>query len=282
MEQRAYQDVFRNRIQRGGPRSGGGYSTQKIGAVGANLAAVACFFTHLWQTPSPKLRRTDQSNLLRQAAFFLRALGRLTEIPLERMRAELRNAVSQKKWKEAAIIGGHLCEIQLELGNVAGAIADGDQAVIFADRGREPTQQRGQRVYYANALNQAGRRTEVDYFFREVQDLEPKGRPKRNKFRGDVEHLEFLLADVERTAWQVTMDVVAFARPDQDTKKPTANRKHAVTFQNHFPIVCKEVAQQAQGALRSDHLTLLLRGRYREFLARTELNSCLVDASSEL
>ena len=73
----------------------GFYSTNKLGAIGADLAAVAAFFDEPWSRVSPNLSEADQAWLLNQAAFRLRALGRLTEA-LQPMRAGLEMRVQQK------------------------------------------------------------------------------------------------------------------------------------------------------------------------------------------
>ena len=74
----ARRDVYRDRILRG-TGSGGNYSTFKLGAIGADLGAVACFFDTPWTAVSPNLTPAAQAWLLNEAAFSLRALGRLTE-----------------------------------------------------------------------------------------------------------------------------------------------------------------------------------------------------------
>lgn len=77
-QQEACEKVYRDRILRG-TGSGGFYSSRKLGAIGADLAAVAAFFDEPWSRVSPNLREGTQAWLLNEAAFSLRALGRLTE-----------------------------------------------------------------------------------------------------------------------------------------------------------------------------------------------------------
>ena len=73
--------------------------SRKLGAFGSDLGAVACFFEHPWSRVSPALAEADQAWMLNEAAYRLRALGRLTEA-LEPMRAGLENVVKQEKWAE--------------------------------------------------------------------------------------------------------------------------------------------------------------------------------------
>ena len=109
------------------------YSTKKLGAFGSDLGAVACFFETPWSRVSPALTEADQAWLLNEAAFRLRALGRLTEA-LEPMRAGLEMRIKQEDWKSAAISASNLSELELTLGEVAGAVGDAEQSVTYADR----------------------------------------------------------------------------------------------------------------------------------------------------
>jgi hypothetical protein len=81
------EDVYIARILRG-TELDGFYSTTKLGAFGADLGAVACFFEEPWKRLASGLSEEDQAWLLSEAAFRLRGLGRLTEA-LEPTRASL-------------------------------------------------------------------------------------------------------------------------------------------------------------------------------------------------
>ncbi len=116
--QEACDKVYIDRILRG-TGSDGFYSWKKLGAIGADLAAVAAFFDEPWSQVSPNLTEADQAWLLNEAAFRLRALGRLTEA-LQPMRAGLEMAVQQKDWKNAAIGASNLSELEVTLGRLAG------------------------------------------------------------------------------------------------------------------------------------------------------------------
>lgn len=76
-QQAACDKVYIDRILRG-TGQGGYYSSKKLGAIGADLGAVAAFFEQPWTRLSPNLREEWQAWLLSEAAFRLRALGRLT------------------------------------------------------------------------------------------------------------------------------------------------------------------------------------------------------------
>ena len=66
-QQEACDKVYVDRILRG-TGSDGFYSTKKLGAIGADLAAVAAFFDEPWSRVSPNLSEADQAWLLNEAA----------------------------------------------------------------------------------------------------------------------------------------------------------------------------------------------------------------------
>jgi hypothetical protein len=151
LQQGACEKVYRDRILRG-TDSGGFYSTKKLGAFGSDLGAVACFFETPWSRVSPALTEAAQAWLLNQAAFRLRALGRVTE-SLEPMRAALEMGVKQENWISAAIRASNLSELELTLGEVAGAVGDAAQSVTYADRSGDAFWRMGARTTHADALH---------------------------------------------------------------------------------------------------------------------------------
>jgi tetratricopeptide (TPR) repeat protein len=130
MQQEACDDVLYRRIARQGNEA---YAVKKIGAYGADLGAVACFFDLPWSRVSPNLSLPTQAWLLNNAALCLRALGRLSEA-LEPMRAGLAARIREENWKNAAASASNLSEIELTLGDVESAIRDAGAAVAHADR----------------------------------------------------------------------------------------------------------------------------------------------------
>jgi len=67
--QQACVEVYRDRILRGTGHDGF-YSAHKLGAFGADLGAVACFFEEPWKRLAPGLSDPDQAWLLNQAALW--------------------------------------------------------------------------------------------------------------------------------------------------------------------------------------------------------------------
>lgn len=176
LQQEACDKVYHDRILRG-TGSDGNYSTKKLGAFGSDLGAVACFFESPWRRVSAALNEADQAWLLGEAAFRLRALGRLTEA-LEPMRAGLEMSIKQENWKQAARSASNLSELELTLGEVARAVGDAEQAVTFADRSGYAFERMGLRTTHADALLQAGHRAEAEARFREAEQMQAERQPK--------------------------------------------------------------------------------------------------------
>lgn len=198
-QQRACDEVYHARIG----RKAEAYAVKKLGAFGSDLGAVACFFDQPWQRVSPTLTDADQAWLLNQAAFRLRALGRLTEA-LEPMRAGLEMRVQQEVWKSAAIIASNLSELELTLGEVAAAVQDAEQSVTHADRSDDAVERMINRTTHADALHQAGRRAEALKRFREAEQMQQEDQPDYPllySLRG-FQYADLLLAAPERAAWQ--------------------------------------------------------------------------------
>jgi tetratricopeptide (TPR) repeat protein len=193
LQQEACDEVYFARIQRGNEA----YSVRKLGAFGSDLGAVACFFAQTWSRISPGLTEPDQAWLLNQAAAWLRALGRLTE-SLEPVRAGLENYVKQENWKHAAILASNLSELELTLGEVAGAVGDAEQSVTYADRSGDASQRMINRTTHADALHQAGRWAEAEARFREAE--RQPAYPLLYS-TGGFRYCDLLLAEAERASW---------------------------------------------------------------------------------
>jgi tetratricopeptide (TPR) repeat protein len=179
MQQEVCDNVYFARIR----RRDESYTTKKLGAFGSELGAVACFFEQPWVRVSPSLKEGDQAWLLHEAAFCLRALGRLGEA-IEPMRSGLQFMVSKKYWKNAATSAGNLSEIELLLGEVPEAVKDGEQSVIYANRVNDSSARVKQRVKLADALHQAGNRGKAEEIFNQAAKIQAKREP--NNARGCV------------------------------------------------------------------------------------------------
>jgi tetratricopeptide (TPR) repeat protein len=225
LQQETCDKVYFDRIQRGEIA----YSTKKLGALGSDLGAVACFFETPWSRVSPALTEGDQAWLLNEAAFTLRALGRLAEA-LDPTRAGLDNYLKQERWGSAARLLGTLSELELTSGEVAGAVADAEEAVTFADRGGDAFECMAVRTIHAAALHQAGRRDEAEARFREAEQMQAESQrnyPLLYSVQG-FHYCDLLLSESERKA----------GKPEQELN----DGEHLV--------LCGAVAERATQALK--------------------------------
>jgi tetratricopeptide (TPR) repeat protein len=200
LQQDACDKVYRDRILRG-TGSGGFYSTSKLGALGSDLGAIACFFRQPWTELLLAISEGGQAWLLNEAATRLRALGRPTEA-LEPMRAGLEMRIKQEVWRSAAIVAGNLSELELTLGDVAAAMKDAEQSVTYADRSGNAFERIKQRVKRADALHHAGRRDEAEALLREAEQMQAEsqhGYPLLYSL-GGFNYCDLLLSEVEHAA----------------------------------------------------------------------------------
>jgi tetratricopeptide (TPR) repeat protein len=207
LQQEARAKVYRDRILRG-TGSNGFYSLRKLGAFGSDLGALACFFETPWSRVSPALTEVWQAWLLGEAAFCLRALGRLTKA-LEPMRAGLEMGARQENWAEAARRASNLSALELTLGEVAAAVKDAEQSVSYADRSGDAFQRMVNRTTHADALHQAGRRAEAEARFREAEKMQAELQPQYPLLyspRG-FRYCDLLLAEAEREAGRAQGEV---------------------------------------------------------------------------
>lgn len=201
LHQQACDNVYFTRILRGGGPEGF-YTRKKLGAIGADLRAVTCFFTTLWTIPAPDLNPTDQAWLFNEAAVLLRALGRLTEA-VEPMRASLEMRVEQQLWTGAARVVSNLSELELLRGEIAAAVNAGEEAIAYADRSGDAVLQMIMRTVLADALHQAGWRIKSQQLFEEAESRQATIQPEYPRLYSlqGVQYCDLLLADAERAMW---------------------------------------------------------------------------------
>jgi hypothetical protein len=266
LQQEACNEVYFARILRGREA----FSTFKLGAFGSDLGAIACFFDIPWIHISSTFPEAEQAWLLGEAAFRLRALGRLTEA-LEPMRAGQEKRKEQQDWESAAIIASNLSELELTLGEVAGAVADAEQSVIYADRSGDAFSRRAMRGTHADALHQVGRWMEAEARFREAEAQQAGIQPdypllySLHGFR----YCDLLLTEPERAAWQLIL------RPETQKTKPETAIAACIA-------VSKRAAHTLRIAVRNnlplldiamDHLTLGRAALYAAILEKSAIRS---------
>lgn len=266
-QQEALDQVYVDRILRG-TGNYGFYSWRKLGAIGADLAAVAAFFDEPWSRVSPTITGADQAWLLNQAALYLRFLGRLTEA-LQPMRAGLEMRVQSKDWTNAAISASNLSELEVTLGRLIDAVADARQSITYAGQIGEVSWRVVSRAFAADALHQSGRRAEAGALFAEAERLQKEWHPQFDLLSssGGFWYCDWLLAPAERAAWQALLHGAGFQivvdKPGEDDPA----------------TVCAEVERRGRKMfdwrepndplldIARDHLTLARVGFVRAILA---------------
>jgi hypothetical protein len=201
LHKQALSTVYHDRILRGTEV----YSIKKLGAIGADLGTVACFFSSPWTTLVPNLAPAAQVWLLHEAAYRLRALGRLAEA-VEPMRVALTKAIEQENWKSAAIRASNLSELELARGEVAAAVTTGEQSMTYADLSGAGDWQNFicSRMALADALHQVGCRDKSRRLFEETESRQAAKQPEEPllfSLQG-FQYCDLLLADAERAMWQ--------------------------------------------------------------------------------
>ena len=171
--QEALDEVYYGRICRGKEF----FSTNKLGAFGADLAALVSFFDPPWQNPVPNLTDADQAFILGQAGFRLRALGRLAEA-VQPLQAGLESIISMADWRNAATAAGNLSEIYLTLGDLRQAMAYAEQSRKLADTSGDSFRRIVSEAKLANALSQAGQLSEAEAAFREAELMQQGWQPQ--------------------------------------------------------------------------------------------------------
>ena len=165
--QQAHDEVHLHRIRRGREN----YAINKLGAFGADLAALACFFDHCWDRPTMALTERDRAILLGNAAYRLRGLGRLEECAGP-MQAALDRVVALPDFEEAAISASNLSELYVTLCDVASAVRVAEQSVAMADRCEDAFRRMALRTTLADALHLAGRVDAALAAFREAEAMQ--------------------------------------------------------------------------------------------------------------
>jgi tetratricopeptide (TPR) repeat protein len=264
--QEARDKVYTDRILRGTER-GGFYSTNMLGAIGADLAAVAAFFDRSasgpWSQVSPNLTEAAQAWLLSQAAFSLRALGRLTEA-LQPMRAALESEVRRRDWVNAAISASNLSELEVTLGRLPDAVTDARQAITYAEQGGDAFMRMVNHTAAADTLHQRGQRMEAGTLFAEAERMQQERQPQFDllySLRG-FQYCDWLLALAEQAAWQMVLNQHAANSPPQIAAG-------LVEVERRATITLKWMIDNEMGLLdiALDHLTLARMGVISAILA---------------
>ena len=269
MQQQACDDVYNTRIE----REEEFYSTRKLGAFGTDLGAVACFFDQPWQRISPVLSEDAKAWMVNNAAFNLRALGRLTDAA-EPMQTGLAMRVKQENWKSSAIIASNLSELELTLGDLAGAVRDAEQAVSHADRSGDAFQRMARRTTHADALHQSGRADIAMALFCEAEAMQAEMQPAYPLLYSlpGFRYCELLLAAPQACAWRCSVqncfNPLAVAALGQAQTCQLVTQRAAQT------LAWMEQSNMSLLDIALDHLTLGRATLFAAILAGQPLAPC--------
>jgi len=202
-------EVYRGRIV----RKGEDYLVKKLGAVGADLGLLTLFFDLPFEHPSADFPESAQAWLLNQAAYRLRALGRLREAAAP-MLSSLVSYDEQENWRLAAIVAANLSELQLALGDVTAAVMVGENPVGHADRGGDKFQHVTSRIKIADAQHQAGAYSDAEALYVDAEQRQAAydaDHPRLYSFNGYC-YCDLLLslgqADSVRNRASYALDIV--------------------------------------------------------------------------
>ncbi|MBC8031971.1 MAG: DUF4062 domain-containing protein [Pyrinomonadaceae bacterium] len=171
--QEALAEVLQPRIHRGNIY----FSTRNLGAYGADLTALSSFFNSQWNEPVSGLSATSSALVLSIAGYNLRALGKLRE-STQPTQASLDATRSLNDWENAASAAITNSETNLTMGDLSQALSDVQEGVGFADQSTNSFLQFYSRTALACVLHQAGRLSESEDKFQEVEKAQEKLHPE--------------------------------------------------------------------------------------------------------
>ncbi|MEL7336438.1 MAG: hypothetical protein AAFN70_09595 [Planctomycetota bacterium] len=278
-QQEVCDNVYIDRILRGGG-SDGFYSTKMLGAIGADLSAAAAFFDQPWTNLSPNLSEPAQAWLLNDAAYHLRALGRLTEA-VQPMRAGLEQRIKQEVWKSASVIASNLSQLELTLGRVSSSVESARRSVEYADRSKNTFQRMSKRTAAADALHHFGEFDEAAELFAAAESLQKEQQPQYPllySLQGFL-YCDLLLENAERSAWRAIISGKVSAAVPLTGSTSQSEASGQVRRDSETAISeCEEVERRANKMfewrvpddpvldIALDHLTLARVELYRALL----------------
>jgi tetratricopeptide (TPR) repeat protein len=166
--------VYWKRIQ----RKNEFYSLKVLGAIGADIAALANFFERLWDKPLERISPKGQSLLLDEAGESLHVLGRVSDA-VKPMKLLLRRGLDSKNLKDAVRGAITLSELSLTMGKIEEAVSFGCDGVKYADEKRGNFHRQVSRSTLADALHQSGKFAEAERWFAEAEEIEKQRKPER-------------------------------------------------------------------------------------------------------
>ena len=139
-----------------GIRHDNGFSLQKLGAFGYDLAALACFFDHPWDLLRPELLDVQKKWVLNEVGFCLKTLGTSSRGRRAIGIVKTKSYRATRPEGRAANTSGNLVELKLALGEVPAAVTEADEAVSLAVESGDLWQMVNRHATAGNAYHMAG------------------------------------------------------------------------------------------------------------------------------
>ena len=190
--QEALDGIYFERIQRGRDF----FASKSLGAVGACLAALEPFFARPWHQLMDALPLGDAGFVLGEASYYLRAIGRIDDA-MQPATLALEIATEQGHTASIFTRAENLSEMKLEIGDVAGALRYGEQAVESAMRYGQAVEIPERITTVAYTLHSAGLTNEAIAAFEtaELQLRAASGLPALVGLAG-LQHLDLLMSSI--------------------------------------------------------------------------------------
>ncbi|MFT3768823.1 MAG: hypothetical protein QM820_25545 [Minicystis sp.] len=170
--QEALREVHLKRIHRGDEA----FSIKKLGAFGNEIAVFSALFESRWERLAPGLGEPEQSLVLHDAGFVLRALGRLPEAT-ELTKLALERALTRGDWEKAASNASSLGELLMARGELTGGLAYLRQSVAHADKSGDRFLRMVGRTKLATILHAMGQAKEAHDYFQEGEQMQKQWQP---------------------------------------------------------------------------------------------------------
>ena len=201
LHERTLHDVYVNRIMHG-TESQGFFSSKKLGATSENLNAIGAFFEHRWTSPNIKLSLDDRAWVLNEAAYELRALGRIVEARDAFVHA-FKIKEKSSDFLGASIAAGNLSETEVILGMLASARENAISAIYFARYADDPSELKNLYGLLGSICHQSGERENSNKFFDLCREIHQRYHLQGPWIRGvtSFHFFQFCVAEIERTCW---------------------------------------------------------------------------------
>jgi tetratricopeptide (TPR) repeat protein len=187
--QRVMDDVYLPRILRGKLN----FSTLKLGAFGAEVAAMSCFFAPPWTQVVDGLNESTAAHVLRHTGYCLRSVIRLEEAA-DVLDIAHRTHVERQEWLNAADDAGILNYLYLTSGKLQVALQHAERCVAHAERSGDRLCRLASFSRVGATLHQLGRLAEAEAAFQRAEARQ-LGYPQLFSIPGyqDVQFCDFLL-----------------------------------------------------------------------------------------